>query len=84
MRIARTRGRKKAIVALARRMSGILHRMWADGTEFRWERNRQADKVASRSGGSAPRGTMSREGRGNGKVGLSTGSFDRSVVEVAL
>ena len=29
---------KKAIVALARRLAVIMHRMWIDGTEFRWTR----------------------------------------------
>jgi transposase len=32
------RGMKKAIVALARRLAVIMHRMWVDGTEFRWTR----------------------------------------------
>ena len=32
------RGPKKAIVALARRLAVIMHRMWRDGTEFRWTR----------------------------------------------
>ena len=36
MKIARHRGMKRAIVAVARRMAVIMHRMWADGTEFRW------------------------------------------------
>ena len=36
MRVARHRGRKKAVVALARRLAVILHRIWVDGTEFRW------------------------------------------------
>jgi hypothetical protein len=36
MQIARRRGMKKAIVALARRLAVIMHRIWADGTEFRW------------------------------------------------
>jgi hypothetical protein len=27
---------KKAIVALARRLAVIMHRIWVDGTEFRW------------------------------------------------
>ncbi len=36
MRIARTRGMKKALVALARRLGVIMHRMWVDGTPFRW------------------------------------------------
>ena len=32
------RGLKKAIVALARRLAVIMHRIWVDGTEFRWTR----------------------------------------------
>jgi hypothetical protein len=36
--IARRRGMKKAIVALARRLAVIMHRIWVDGTEFRWTR----------------------------------------------
>ena len=38
MQIARRRGVKKAIVALARRLAVIMHRIWVDGTEFRWTR----------------------------------------------
>jgi transposase len=38
MQIARRRGKKKAIVALARRLAVIMHRIWVDGTEFRWTR----------------------------------------------
>jgi transposase len=38
LQIARRRGMKKAIVALARRLAVILHRIWIDGTEFRWTR----------------------------------------------
>src|SRR5262249_35014815 len=37
-KIARHRGMKKAIVALARRLAVIMHRIWVDGTEFRWTR----------------------------------------------
>lgn len=36
MGIARRRGMKRAIVAVARKLAVILHRMWLDGTEFRW------------------------------------------------
>jgi transposase len=36
MQIAKRRGLKKAIVALARRLAVIMHRIWMDGTEFRW------------------------------------------------
>src|SRR6187397_2251633 len=38
MQIARRRGTKKAIVALARRLAVIMHRIWVDGSEFRWTR----------------------------------------------
>jgi transposase len=38
MKIARHRGMKKAIVALARRLAVVMHRIWVDGTEFRWTR----------------------------------------------
>jgi transposase len=42
MQIARRRGLKKAIVALARRLAVIMHRIWVDGTEFRWARQAAA------------------------------------------
>jgi hypothetical protein len=42
MKIARQRGIKKAIVALARRLAVIMHRIWVDGTEFRWTREQVA------------------------------------------
>jgi transposase len=38
MKIARHRGLKKAIVALARRLAVVMHRIWIDGIEFRWNR----------------------------------------------
>jgi len=38
MQIARRRGMKRAIVALARRLAVILHRIWVYGTEFCWTR----------------------------------------------
>jgi transposase len=36
MEIAKRRGMKRAKVALARKLATVLHRMWVDGTEFRW------------------------------------------------
>ncbi|MFK4532135.1 transposase [Bradyrhizobium ottawaense] len=36
VRVAHRQGSKRAKVALARKMAVILHRMWVDGTEFRW------------------------------------------------
>lgn len=34
--VARRRGLKRAKVALARKLATVLHRMWVDGTSFRW------------------------------------------------
>jgi len=57
MKIARHRGMKKAIVALARRLAVIMHRMWVDGTEFRWKaRRRKRNKWHRPSGSYAPFG----------------------------
>ena len=42
MQIARRRGMKRAIVALARRLAVVMHRIWVDGTEFRWTREQAA------------------------------------------
>ena len=38
MNVAKRRGRQKAIVALARRLAVIMHRIWCNGTEFHWTR----------------------------------------------
>jgi len=38
LRVAQRRGKKRATVGLARRMGVVLHRMWRDGTEFRFTR----------------------------------------------
>lgn len=38
LRTANRRGKKRATVALARRIGVVLHRMWVDGTEFRFTR----------------------------------------------
>ncbi len=34
----RWRGLRRAIVAVARKLAIVMHRIWADGTEFRWTR----------------------------------------------
>ena len=39
LRVAQRRGRKRATVALARRIGVVLHRMWRDETEFRFTRD---------------------------------------------
>ncbi len=41
-RLTRRIGGKKARVALARKLAVILHRIWCDGTEFRWSAKEQA------------------------------------------
>jgi transposase len=42
LQVAKRRGMKRAIVAVARRFAVVLHRMWVDGTEFRWSNNTTA------------------------------------------
>ena len=42
MQIARRRGMKKAVVAPARRLAVVMHRIWVDGTTFRWTREEAA------------------------------------------
>lgn len=42
MTVARRRGAKRAKVALARKLGVVLHRMWVDGTDFRFSRPAQA------------------------------------------
>ncbi|WIY24354.1 IS110 family RNA-guided transposase [Parasedimentitalea psychrophila] len=37
MRLMRTKGRRRAVVAVARKLAVLLHRMWVDGAEFRQE-----------------------------------------------
>jgi transposase len=34
--LAKIRGHRRAVVAVARKLAVILHRMWIDGSEFRW------------------------------------------------
>jgi len=36
IRLAKTRGHRRAVIAVARKLAVILHRMWVDGTVFRW------------------------------------------------
>ena len=38
LRVAKFRGKKRATVALARRIGVVLHQMWRDGTEFQFTR----------------------------------------------
>jgi transposase len=38
MAVAKRRGLRRAVVAVARKLAIVLHRIWADGSEFRWSR----------------------------------------------
>jgi transposase len=40
LNVARRRGHKRALVALARKLAVVMHRMWIDGTTFLWSRSR--------------------------------------------
>ena len=42
VRVAQRRGMRRAIVAVARRLAVVLHRMWVDGSEFRWSKGSTA------------------------------------------
>lgn len=47
MEVARRRGMKRAMVALARKLATVLHRMWLDGTDFRFGKQEvQATAIA--------------------------------------
>ncbi|RWR25695.1 IS110 family transposase [Sinirhodobacter populi] len=35
LRLTRRKGRRRALVAVARKLAVVMHRMWTDGTEFR-------------------------------------------------
>ncbi len=51
MRIAKRGSVKGAKVALARRLAVVMHRMWTDGTDFRWstQPNGGADRSLSKA-----------------------------------
>lgn len=41
MAVAKRRGMMRAKVALARKLATVLHRMWVDGTDFRFGKEDQ-------------------------------------------
>ena len=47
MAVAKRRGMARARVAVARKLAVILHRMWADGSEFRWGKQAAAPVAAA-------------------------------------
>lgn len=46
IRLAKRIGLRKAKVAVARKLAVILHRMWIDGTEFKWSSKEAANQPA--------------------------------------
>ena len=46
IRLAKRSGLRKAKVAVARKLAVILHRMWIEGTEFRWSSKEAANQSA--------------------------------------
>jgi len=46
IRIAKRSGLRKAKVAVARKLAVILHRMWIEGTEFKWLSKEAANQPA--------------------------------------
>jgi transposase len=45
MQVAKRRGMARARIAVARKLAVVLHRVWADGTEFRWGKEDAAPAV---------------------------------------
>jgi hypothetical protein len=74
MSIAKRRGQKKAIVALARRLAVIMHRMWIDGTEFRWAR--EAALAAACPGAEASSRTVSNLEFRHRRIDVPRGTMD--------
>ena len=36
LRLSKTKGHRRAVIAVARKLAVILHKMWMDGTDFRY------------------------------------------------
>lgn len=59
----RTKGCRRAVLAVARKLAVLLHRMWMDGTEFRQENEAGTNEPCD--GQSTNRGNNYRDKRGN-------------------
>jgi transposase len=46
IRLAKRSGLRKAKVAVARKLAVILHRMWIEGTEFKWSSKEATNQPA--------------------------------------
>jgi hypothetical protein len=78
MKIARHRGMERAIVAVARRLAVIMHRMWVDGTGASRDQERSY-KIRSRWSTAWERLPMGHDlywlGRGGLASGVNTSGF---------
>ena len=77
LEVARRRGMKRAKVALARKLAVVLHRMWANGTDFRWgkEAGGRVERTSEEQFGAGPSGPAPPRSRrrdaGTGEAGSS-------------
>ena len=63
MKVAKPRGMARARVAVARKLAVILHRMWSDGTEFRFGKEPAQARARERLNDRRPRHSeLAREG----------------------
>ena len=69
MQVAKRRGMARARIAVARKLAVILHRMWADGTEFRWGKEERGAgrlrEIEFPPGRAEPRRSRGDDGRGD-------------------
>ena len=42
MAVAKRRGLRRAVIAVARKLAIVMHRIWVDGTTFNWSRDAAA------------------------------------------
>jgi transposase len=47
LEVLKRRGKMRAQIAVARRLAVIMHRMWLDDTDFRWQREPDAPAGAT-------------------------------------
>lgn len=47
LRVAKRRGQKRAAVAVARKLATVMHRLWRDGSEFRFGKATASDVASS-------------------------------------
>jgi transposase len=51
LEVLKRRGKMRAQIAVVRRLAVIMHRMWLDGTDVRWQREPDAPAAAAACAG---------------------------------